>query len=131
AEDKQAVAAIDAAYKRFLALDAPTWAAIRAGNVAKAQKLTLGPEIVAYDNLSAAVDAFVKQAGEEVTGSESSFASTKSSSTTLMLVVGALALLLSAALAFVIARGIKRGVGQVLAGLRRLDEEDLTSLSAG
>jgi methyl-accepting chemotaxis protein len=129
--DKAGFASIKASYDKFMDLDAPTWAAIQAGDTAKAEAIALGPEIAAYNTLSAGLDAYVSDATKDVTTAEASFAATKSSSTTLMLAVGAIALLLSAALAFLIARGIKSGITKVLGGLTSLDREDFAALGAG
>jgi methyl-accepting chemotaxis protein len=88
-------------------------------------------EVPLYDALTHELDAYLAQAEAEVTASTKSFASTESSSRLLTLVVAALAILAAAAVAFFVARGIKRGVAQVLVGLKSLNEHCLVALGNG
>jgi methyl-accepting chemotaxis protein len=131
AEDAAAADAIVQGYAGFRATDTKIWAAVQAGDQTQAQSLALGAAIAAYDKLSKDLDGYAQQAADETKASAASFASTKSSSTMLMLVVAALALVAAAAIAYVVARGIKRGVTQVLAGLKSLNEHCLAALGAG
>jgi methyl-accepting chemotaxis protein len=129
--DRQTVAAIDASLNRFTEVDTVAWRAIQSGDFEAAKKATLVTEVPIYDALTKELDTYFGAAQADVKAAVSSFESTHSSSTLLILVVAALALLVAAGVAFVVARGIKRGVLQVLAGLKSLNEHCLAALGAG
>ena len=131
AEDKAAIAKIKEAYARFMRLDKPTWAATQSKDYAKAQQIALGPAIAAFDDLSGTIAAYTDQAGQERLRAIASFASTKSTSTLVMIAVAATALLLASGIALALTRGIKQGVVPVLDRLRMLQDRCTSDLRKG
>jgi methyl-accepting chemotaxis protein len=131
ARDNAAVAQIRQAYNRFANLDTTLYAAVKQGNQTEAQRIALGPEITAFNAISNGADAFVAQAHQEEKDSAAKFNSERSSTTTMMIVIALLALALAAGTAFLIVRGIKRGVAVVLERLTMLQDHCATDLRAG
>jgi len=114
-QDKQDTTRIEAAYQRYVALHARIRAALQAGNSTGAEKIALGASVAAFHSLDNELNLFVKHARTMETADEASFASTKSSSTTLILGVGAFAILIGLALAFLISRALVGAIRQMLA----------------
>jgi methyl-accepting chemotaxis protein len=126
AQGQAAVARITAAANHYDAVDRQVFAAVRRGDTARANALALGRAQHASDALASAIDANTKMAERDLAASNASFKSTQSSTTSLMLVVGLVAILLAAGLAFLIARAIRRPLQRVQHAAETAAAGDLT-----
>jgi methyl-accepting chemotaxis protein len=122
---------IAAAYDRFARIDEKTWADTRAHRAAAAKADTLHLEAAPYAALLEAGDEYVAQAGREREESISSFTSAHSTTKLVMTLAAVIALLLAVAVAYVLTRGIKKGVAVVLDRLQMLQDHCATDLRAG
>ena len=119
------LAAIQATTARWNAIDAQLWAAVRAHRQAKALALVSGAANDTSDELVTKLTAYQQAAKQDETAATKQFASSKSSSTLLMLIAGAIAILAAVGLAFVLGRGIVGGIRQMLSAAEGISEGDL------
>lgn len=124
-ENRAALAEISAAYRRFMELDHPTYRAIASGNVKKAQKIALGPEIVASAKLANRAERFRAQALDEMERANARFASTRATVQIVASVLSVVAVLVAALLAFVITRAIRSPLVAVKEAAERAASGDL------
>jgi methyl-accepting chemotaxis protein len=149
AKDAERVDAQISAYEATMLVDAEkagladfhtNWDAYRAGYAAVLDAAGRGDAAAARrEYFQTAAPAYAKVDGDlarlsKIQRSESekldgSIADTYGSARTLTILVLLGALLAGAAMAYVVARGIKRGVHQLITRFRSLDEHDLTALS--
>src|SRR3954469_2253482 len=62
AKDRQKGAGVDAAFRRVMALDKATWAAVEAGDTAAAQRIALGSGLAAFKQLETTAADYVDDA---------------------------------------------------------------------
>ncbi|NUT56236.1 MAG: methyl-accepting chemotaxis protein [Thermoleophilia bacterium] len=131
-----------AAEERGLASYHPRWDAYRKayravldaaarGDVESAKKHYFAAAAPLYGKVDADLAALGRVNQSEAKALNADIAGKYRSSRAVTLVVLLLALVAGAGLAFLVARGIKTGVSQLLARFRRLHEEDLTALGEG
>src|SRR5690242_335930 len=129
AGDKQTLKPLQDGYAKFMKLDVPTYGAIKRGNFAEANRIALGPEIAAYNELAKGADEYVKQAQAEQDKADKSFSSAASSTKSIMIVLTLIAIAIAGFVAYVIASGIKRIVAAVLERSKSLVDNDVTDLA--
>ena len=102
-----------------------------AGNVAAATKVFLYTEITPYSRMGGAMDRLVRllNARADAAGRQSS--ATASLVSTVLIALVIVGTLLGAGIAVVFSRYLVRSVGRLAAGLRQLDADDLSQLTAG
>jgi methyl-accepting chemotaxis protein len=130
-QDRKDAADLQRDYTGFMRLDGQVWDAVRRGDMREADRIALGPEIVVYNKLAGAAQTYLAGATRDAHAAERSFASTRSTSTFMMLTVGAIAVLLAAATAWFLSRYLIGATSELVGRLRRLEEADLSELSAG
>jgi methyl-accepting chemotaxis protein len=125
ADDKPLIDADRTALARVDQGDARLWALVRAHRIADAVKLVEGAQNDAADALAAALTASQKNAAGDAAGQSAHFKSTESSARLVMIVVGALALLLGAAVALRLTRSIARRIKRMLAAADGIADGDV------
>jgi methyl-accepting chemotaxis protein len=128
--DLATVGKIESAYNAYMKLDATTWAAVQAHDYAKAQRLALGADNSAFNQLAAAADSFVAQARQEQVAAADSFSSTESTAKIIMGGLSLAAIVLAGFVAFLIGRMITRGLEPVLDRLGMLRDRCASDLKA-
>ena len=109
--------AASSAFDQFMATDNGVIGLYRNGGtraVAQANKLVLGREIALFTQISSSVDRLVASAAREARLASASASSAQSSSRTTIILVSAIAVLLAAAVAFLVVRYLKRNVRSIL-----------------
>ncbi len=125
AQDRRALARITSAAAAFERGDARLLAAVRAGDVARVQRLVTGAQNDATDVLVGALTGYQQMALEDEHAQTQHFASVQTSSKRLMLLVALLAALAGGALAWLLVRSITRAVRQVLRAAEGIAVGDL------
>jgi methyl-accepting chemotaxis protein len=106
AGDKPLISSIETATARFDQGDAHLWALVRAGRRAEAVTVVVGAQNDASDALMAAFSDFQQHSAAGVTRQTHAFDTTASSARLTMILVGAIAVLLGAAAAFLLTRSL-------------------------
>ncbi len=135
------VATASTAFDQFMATDKQVIGLYRAGTArgaAQANALVLGREIMLFTTISSAIDKLVATVSQQGAQARLDAASAQSTASTLVIIVGIMAVLLSATVAVLLTRHIKRHVARIL---ERLDviknqgadrlKEGLEALAAG
>jgi methyl-accepting chemotaxis protein len=130
-KDEKDVATIATAYAAWKRLDAQLYATLRAHGVARATPMVTGEVNDAVDAVAEATNRYVTLANGERSQAAASFASTKSRTTKLELLLGALAIALAIAIAVALTRSMSASVRDVLDRLRSLRENCVAQLGLG
>jgi methyl-accepting chemotaxis protein len=125
---RSAATALNSAFATWLGIDNQIMALARAHKTAAATQLTVGPANQAGDALTSAVGNVSKAISDNNTAQANSAAA---SSKTLMLVIALIALLIAAAISFLLSRDFAARIKRVLDGINRLQEHDLDALGTG
>src|SRR3954452_1905877 len=125
ADDPRSITAIDAAVKRFEDEDAKLFASVKRGDRAGATKLVSGTVDEAADGVTTAIGAYIERADRERAAADERFASAKAGAKRDTLIIGALALLVALALAFVLARHLTRRLAALSRAAEALAEGDV------
>jgi methyl-accepting chemotaxis protein len=123
--EQGAIRRIDHASARWTRVNDELWSAVQAGDKVRAVSLVGGPGNDAADALVAALTGYQTTVQAEESQAVSSFAATRSSTTWVLLGLGVAAVLVAAALAFLLSRKIASGVGQMLLAARGIAEGDV------
>ncbi|HEX7083348.1 MAG TPA: methyl-accepting chemotaxis protein [Gaiellaceae bacterium] len=118
-------ARIKRATDEWEAVNAQLWTSVQAHHRAKALELVSGAANDATDALVEKLTSYQDDAKNEEALATASFGSAKSSSTLIMLVVGAVAVLVALALAYLLGRALVRGIRQMLTAAEGIGEGDL------
>ena len=116
---------ISAAFAHVNALDVKLHADVLAGKTAAAKAIVTGPGNDASDALVAALTAYQTHVAKLSAQATASFNSTRSSSNWLMGGLGAAAVLVALALAYVISRSLVGGIRQMLTAAEGIAEGDV------
>ncbi|MBV8563790.1 MAG: methyl-accepting chemotaxis protein [Actinobacteria bacterium] len=125
-QDRASIAVVSAKFDNWLRADSLEWAAVQRHDYKAAVNLGWGQSVPAYNKLKAAIIGYESQAHQEVTGKIATFDSTRSSTQLLSLIVGGIAVLLAAGLAFLIARTIRRPLVKMQRAAETAASGDLT-----
>src|SRR4051794_336466 len=125
ADDPRSITAIDAAVKRFEDEDAKLFASVKRGDRAGATKLVSGTVDEAADGVTTAIGAYIERADRERAAADERFASAEAGAKRDTLIIGALALLVALALAFVLARHLTRRLAALSRAAEALAEGDV------
>ncbi len=134
ARERAALADARAGLAQFNALDRRGIALFQAGgeaNVAAATKVFLYEEITPYSKMGGAMDTLDRSLGARAHAAGRQSSSTASLVSTVLVVLVVLGALVGVAIAVVFSRYLVRSVSRLATGLRRLDSEGLSQLSAG
>ncbi len=125
ADGRADVRRIGTAWARVNAIDAQLWAAVQAGRPDAAKAIVSGRGNDASDALVAALTAYQKHLSAMSDSATAGFNSTRTSSYWLMGALGAIAVLVGLALAFVISRSLVGGIRQMLAAAEGIAAGDV------
>jgi methyl-accepting chemotaxis protein len=125
AGDRGLLAQIESQSKRWDKADAKLWRAVNEHDQKLALALVHGEANDATDALVVALTNYQVAVSKSATRDIASFKSTESSARWLMLAIGALAVLVAAAIAFVLARWIGRSVGRLRDAAEHIAEGDV------
>jgi methyl-accepting chemotaxis protein len=125
ADDPRSMTPIDAAVKRFEEEDAKLFASVKRGDRVGATKLVSGTVDEAADGVTTAIGAYIERADRERAAADKRFASAKAGAKRDTLIIGALALLVALALAFVLARHLTRRLAALSRAAEALAEGDV------
>jgi methyl-accepting chemotaxis protein len=124
-DDFEALRAIDKGMKDFEAQNVVLFRRVDAGQAAKASKLVSGSVNKAADEVMEGLEGFIKEATSDQKKAAASYAKTESNAKRTSLILGLIALLLSAAIAFVLARELTRRLRGVSEAAEALAEGDV------
>jgi methyl-accepting chemotaxis protein len=125
ADGRADVNRIDAAFAKVNALDIKLHADVLAGDTAAAKTVVTGPGNDASDALVEALTAYQTHVAKLSAEATATFNSTRSSSNWLMGGLGAAAVLVALALAYVISRSLVGGIRQLLTAAEGIAEGDV------
>jgi methyl-accepting chemotaxis protein len=125
ARDEKQYQGIATAWRQVDAIDRQLWKAVQAHEQAQIDKLVTGPGNDASDALVEALTAYQTKANSIEKHATDSFASTRSSSTLIILVLGGFAVLAALALATLLGRNLVGGIKQLLAAAQGISEGDV------
>jgi methyl-accepting chemotaxis protein len=131
AGDKGHLQAIRRAFASVASFDRVLIRAVRSGRLAAATAIVQGGADEAADALTTAAGSYQASANREQAAADSRFASTRSLATWLVGVVSLIAALLAGVFAFLVGRGITRGLRPVLDRLTMLRQHCVADLKAG
>ena len=131
AGDQGHLRAIRRAYAGVASFDRILIRAVRAGRLAAATAIVEGGADEAADALTTAASSYQASANREQAAADSRFASTRSLATWLVGLVSLVAALLAGVFAFLVGRGITRGLRPVLDRLTMLRQHCVADLKAG
>jgi methyl-accepting chemotaxis protein len=112
-------------YHEWLAGDAKLWKAVKAGDTKGAAEIVVGSENDLTDSLVKALTAYQTKVNALQKEQNAKFDSAKSSATWLILALGIAAVLVAAALAFLLGSSLVGGIKQMLAAADGISEGDL------
>jgi methyl-accepting chemotaxis protein len=118
-------------FDTFMTIDAMIWAAAKQGNDTLAQHLALGPESLDFGNIAGDVSDYTQAIEQDKTADVKSFAGTRSRAVLLLIIFTALAVMLSAAVGFMLRRSLVRRVRALVRGLDHLTATEVRSLRDG
>jgi methyl-accepting chemotaxis protein len=124
-DEVKSLNAVDGAMKKFEAENALLFRTVDAGQDAKASKLVSGSVNDAADAVMEGLEDFIKDATADQKRAAAAYAKTESNAKRMSLILGVIALLLSAAIAFVLARELTRRLRGVSAAAEALAEGDV------
>jgi methyl-accepting chemotaxis protein len=124
-QEKPQYDAVTKKYADWLAIDAKLWALARTHQTAKATALVTGAANDVSDELVAALTNYQNRVNTELRQDDSSFASTRSSSTLAVVGLGIVAVLAAIALAALLSRALVGGIRQMLAAAEGISVGDL------
>ncbi len=125
ARDRASLAQVRAALARFDAGDRQLWAAVRAGDPARANAVVTGVEDEAADALGEALTRFQQTAGAELQARTRTFVAGERSARRLMGLAAAVTALVGIMLAALLGRSIGRGARSMLVAARGLSRGDV------
>jgi methyl-accepting chemotaxis protein len=131
AGDEGHLQAIRRAYAGVASFDRILIRAVRSGRLAAATAIVQGGADEAADALTTAAGSYQASANREQAAADSRFASTQSLTTWLVGLVSLVAALLAGGFAFLVGRGITRGLRPVLDRLTMLRQHCVADLKAG
>jgi methyl-accepting chemotaxis protein len=110
----------------FLALDKKAWSFVQTGtNLEQAREITMNEEMPHFTKLLEAADAYLAHAKTQKDGAVAAATAAKANGHTMLLALGLVGVLLASGIAFVLARGISRGVNEVLAAAEGIADGDV------
>ncbi len=128
--DVKALRTIAAKFRAFMVVDSRMWAAVRAGHN-RAAVAEVDPSNDAADSLVEAADAYIGQAKTEQAAAVRAFASSRSTSQTLMGAVVLIALLAAAGIAWTLTRRLSGGLAPIRERLSSLRDHCLAGIENG
>jgi methyl-accepting chemotaxis protein len=122
---------IKAQLAAYMRTDAQVWSAVKRGDTAAATRLALGPASVAYVRLVRSSVHYLQGANADAAVAAGSFHTARSRSTAITVGAAAVAIALAVAIAVMLSRYLIGSISQLVERLRRLEEDDLSELTAG
>jgi methyl-accepting chemotaxis protein len=119
------VRAIEKALATFEATNAKLFKAVDANDAARAEKIVGGAADEAADGVMGAIEKYIKDATADQNTAAAAYAKTESNAKRTSLILGVIALLVSAGIAFVLARELTRRLRGVSAAAEALAEGDV------
>jgi methyl-accepting chemotaxis protein len=116
---------VDAAVTAFVAINVDLSNALHAEDAAAARRIVAGPADKAADGVMQAIQGYIDDAKKDRAKAAASYASTERDAKRLSLLLGIVALLIGAALSFVLARQLSRRLRGVSAAAEALAEGDV------